>query len=128
MSKLNSQIFTKFSGRFLWRSFAKSAETSRKYGQNFRCAIKYSIAFIAPIFKNFTNLNGIMWKTRVFNFTQIGIKYGKYGQTLFYYALMYSTVCPLSLSSAREYRNIKFLVNRFVCNEWLASKIEYCTL
>jgi hypothetical protein len=69
-----------------------------------------------------------MWKTRVLNFTQIGIKYGKYGHKMFYYALMYSTVCPLSLSSASENRSIKFLVHRFVRNEWLALKIEYCTL
>ena len=69
-----------------------------------------------------------MWKARVLNFTQVGIKYGKYGQKLFYYALMLCTVCPSSLSSASENRNIKFLVNRFVCNVWLASKIEFSTL
>jgi len=46
--------------------------------------LKYSIAFIAPIFKNFIILSGIIWKARVLNFTQIVIKYGKYGQKLFY--------------------------------------------
>jgi hypothetical protein len=75
---------TTFCGNFVCRIIAKLAETSIKYGQNFRCAIKYSVAFIAPIFKTFTSLNGIIWKTRVLNFTQIGIKYGKYGQKLFY--------------------------------------------
>jgi hypothetical protein len=69
-----------------------------------------------------------MWKSRVLNFTQIDIKHGKYGHKMFYYALIYSTVCPLSLSSAIENHSIKFLVNRFVGNEWLASKIEYRTL
>jgi hypothetical protein len=69
-----------------------------------------------------------MWKTRALNFTQIGIKRGNNGRKLFYYALTYSTVCLLSLSSASENGSIKFLVNRFECNEWLASKIEYRTL
>jgi type IV secretory pathway TrbL component len=47
----------------------------------------YYVAFIAPILKNFTNLNGIMWKAHVPNFTQIGINYGEYVQKLFYAVL-----------------------------------------
>jgi len=31
------------------------------------------------------------------------------------------------VSSASENRNSKFLVNRFICNEWLVSKIYYLT-